>query len=484
MNSEWILSTKGPKAYIRIPILDTSASRALEKTAALDHPSVRLMSRAGLALAQLSLAVSPHAQVFWIACGRGNNGGDGLEAAIHLHRWGKKVHISMPSGDKALQDDAAQALARAHQAGLSVHDHAPDSWDTCIDALLGIGLRDAPTGVYADWIGRINSRSCEVISADIPSGLMADTGAAPGVCVTATHTLTMLSLKAGLLTFQGRDACGNLWLNTLGVDTTTEPTAWLNPMPATHQRAHISHKGTFGDVAIAGGTLGMQGAAILAARAALQSGAGRVYLALLPSVQGTNAIDVPADLMQRHTDALLPAQLTVVAGCGGGEEITHTLPRWLVESKQLVLDADALNAIAASTKLQTLLQRRSPDSTVATPHPLEAARLLDCSVGEVQADRMQASQRLAKHLNCTVILKGSGSIIAAPDQTPHINPTGNGKLAIAGTGDVLAGMTGAALARSASAWEAAREACYRHGALADQWPESQSLTANGLLKKI
>lgn len=150
----------------------------------------------------------------------------------------------------------------------------------------------------------------------------------------------------------------------------------------------------------------------------------------------------------------------------------------------MVLDADALNAIAASTKLQNLLQRRSPDSTVATPHPLEAARLLDCSVGEVQADRMQASQRLAKHLNCTVILKGSGSIIAAPNQTPHINPTGNGKLAIAGTGDVLAGMTGAALARSASAWEAAREACYRHGALADQWPESQSLTANGLLKKI
>ncbi len=484
MNSEWILSTKGPKAYARTPILDTTASRAIERTAKLGHPSGHLMQRAGLALAQLSLAVSPHAQVFWIACGRGNNGGDGLEAAIHLLGWGKTVHVSMPKGDKALPDDAALALARAHQAGLSVHDHAPDSWDTCIDALLGIGLSDAPTGVYADWIGRINARSCEVISADIPSGLMADTGATPGLCVRATHTLTMLSLKTGLLTFQGRDACGNLWLNSLGVNGPLEPTAWLNPMPAVHQRAHRSHKGSFGDVAIAGGTPGMQGAAVLAARAALQSGAGRVYLALLPSAQGKTSVDVPADLMQRHTDTLQPQQLTLIAGCGGGEEIAHTLPRWLMESKQLVLDADALNAIAASAELQTLLQRRVTDTTAITPHPLEAARLLGCSVGEVQADRLRAAQRLAEQFKCTVILKGSGSIIAAPDRAPHINPTGNGQLAIAGTGDVLAGMTGAALARHASAWKAACEACYHHGALADRWLKPTSLTASGLLKFI
>jgi NAD(P)H-hydrate repair Nnr-like enzyme with NAD(P)H-hydrate dehydratase domain len=119
-----------------------------------------------------------------------------------------------------------------------------------------------------------------------------------------------------------------------------------------------------------------------------------------------------------------------------------------------------------------------------TPHPLEAARLLQCSVAEVQAGRLGAAQRLAEVFHCTVILKGSGSIIAAPERTPQINPTGNGKLAIAGTGDVLAGMTGAALALSASAWDAAREACYRHGALADQWSASKVLTANGLLEHI
>ncbi len=484
MNSEWILSTQGPKTFARISLLDTISSRALEKSATWNHPPGYLMERACLALAKLALAVAPHAQVFWIACGRGNNGGDGLETAIHLQHWGKKVHVSMPAADKPLPTDAGWALARARQAGVVIRDHAPDHWDACIDALLGIGLSNAPTGTYADWIGRINSASSDVISADIPSGLMADTGDAPGACVAATHTLSMPSLKPGLLTYQGRDACGNVWLNTLGVDASTEPTAWLNPLPAIHQRPHLSHKGSFGDVAVVGGTRGMEGAAALAARAALQTGAGRVYLALLPSAQGTISINVPADLMQRHTDALQPQQLTIVTGCGGGEEIEHTLPRWLMESKHLVLDADALNAIAASTDLQTLLQGRAVDTTVITPHPLEAARLLGFGVDKVQTDRLRAAQLLAHQFKCTVILKGSGSIIAAPDRLPHINPTGNGKLAIAGTGDVLAGMTGAVLARHASAWKAACEACYRHGALADQWANPTSLTASGLLESL
>lgn len=484
MNSEWILSTNGPKASTRLPVLDTAASRALEKSAALNHPTGYLMQQAGLALAKLSLAVSPHARVFWVACGRGNNGGDGLEAARHLHQWGKTVHISMPAGDTPLPTGAALALSRVHQEGLAINDHGPDDWDTCIDALLGIGLNHAPAGAYADWIRRINARSSEVISADIPSGLMADTGATPGLCVKATHTLSMLNLKPGLLTLKGRDASGNVWLNTLGANMPAEPTAWLNPPPVNFQRPHASHKGSFGDVAITGGRLGMQGAAVLAARAAQQSGAGGVYLALLPSAQGSNAVGVPADLMQRHTDALQPARLTLVAGCGGGEETASFLPRWLAESKHLVVDADALNAIAASTDLQSLLKQRTLDTTVITPHPLEAARLLGCSVDDVQADRIQAAQHLAQRFNCTVILKGSGSIIAAPERTPHINPTGDGKLAIAGTGDVLAGMTGATLAHSASAWHAAREACYRHGALADRWPESTSLTASGMLNYI
>jgi hydroxyethylthiazole kinase-like uncharacterized protein yjeF len=484
MNSEWIIGSYGPRISSRLPLLDIAGSRSLETDAAEGRPAGYLMQSAGLALAQLALAVAPYPKSFWVACGRGNNGGDGLEAALHLHQWGKSVHISMPPGNKPLPTDAAQALARVQQAGMDVFDHAPDHWEVCIDALLGIGLTSAPGSSYADWIARMNAGAGTIISADLPSGLLADTGSAPGACVRASHTLSMLSLKPGLLTAQGRDMSGDIWLNTLGAEAPASAYAWLNPAPSQSHRAHASHKGSYGDVAIVGGSAGMEGAAVLAARAALQSGAGRVFLALLSPGQAHPGIELPADLMQRHPETLHPEQLTMVIGCGGGFEMTNSLPRWFFEAKQLVVDADALNAMAASTRLQTLLRARPQDTTVITPHPLEAARLLGCSVAEVQADRIASAQHLAAKFQCAIILKGSGSVIAAPQKTPHINPTGNGKLAIAGTGDVLAGMTGAALAHHHSAWVAACEACYCHGALADAWPQDQSLTASKLLSCI
>ena len=484
MNSEWVLGPTGPRVESRLPLLDTVNSRLLEAQTTHRQPTGFLMQRAGLALAQLALAVAPHARIFWIACGSGNNGVDGLEAALHLYRWGKHVHISMPASTRALPTDAALALKRAIQANLPIHPHAPDSWDACIDAMLGIGLRDAPTGVYVDWIGRINGAQQPVISADIPSGLAADTGIVLGACVRASHTLSMLTLKPGLLTAQGRDQCGNLWLNTLGAEGTIVPTAWLNPAPATRLRIHSSHKGSYGDVAVVGGTQGMQGAALLAARAALHAGAGRVYLALLPSAHDKHNIAIPPDLMLRTTDTLNTSACTLVVGCGGGDEIAGTLARWLNHAARLVVDADALNAIAASPELQLRLQLRAADTTVITPHPLEAARLLGCDVADVQANRIAAAQHLASTFQCAVVLKGSGSVIAAPQQTPHINPTGNGNLAIAGTGDVLAGMTGTALAHTGSAWAAACAACYQHGALADRWPANQALTASRLIASM
>lgn len=481
MSFEWIIDGGGPRSCIQYPLLNTTATRALEASVARQHPPGFLMQQAGLALARLSLAVAPHAQRFWIACGRGNNGGDGLEAACHLHRWGKVVYISMPQGNTPLPEDAARALASARGMGLDIHPEPPASWDACIDALLGIGLRDAARGTSAAWIERMNAAGSPVIAADIPSGLLADTGTAPGPCVRATHTLSMLGLKPGLFTHQGRDMCGNIWVQTLGCDAPAEPSAWLNTAPAAAERPHASHKGSFGDVAIVGGAEGMEGAAVLAARAALQSGAGRVYIARLASSVLSTGMCIPADLMQRCTEDLVPSELTAVVGCGGGADIAAHLPRWLAQSRQLVLDADALNAIASDGALRSLLQQRIPDTTVMTPHPLEAARLLGCSVKDVQADRLAAAGQLATSLACTVILKGSGSVIAAPSRIPHINPSGNARLAIAGTGDVLAGMTGAALAHSGSAWLAACRATRLHGALADRWQGHSHLTANGML---
>jgi len=158
----------------------------------------------------------------------------------------------------------------------------------------------------------------------------------------------------------------------------------------------------------------------------------------------------------------------------------------LSRSPELVLDADALNAIAQDPGLQTLLGRRSAAGlpTVLTPHPLEAARLLHCTVAQVQSDRCAAAQRLAQRWSCVVVLKGAGTVMAAPNEVPAINPTGNPRLACAGTGDVLAGLVGAAMARGLAAWPAAHLAVFQHGLAADHWPEDQALTAEALARTV
>jgi hydroxyethylthiazole kinase-like uncharacterized protein yjeF len=173
---------------------------------------------------------------------------------------------------------------------------------------------------------------------------------------------------------------------------------------------------------------------------------------------------------------------TVVCGCGGGDAVCAVLPQVLSQSPRLVLDADALNAIASDTALQTLLIARAGKNyaTLLTPHPLEAARLLACTTAQVQHHRLQAAQQLAERFQCSVLLKGAGSVVAAPSQVPCINATGNAKLATAGTGDVLAGMAGAYLAAGQSALAAAGTAAYKHGLAAEQWPAGLPLTASQL----
>jgi hydroxyethylthiazole kinase-like uncharacterized protein yjeF len=172
----------------------------------------------------------------------------------------------------------------------------------------------------------------------------------------------------------------------------------------------------------------------------------------------------------------------VVCGCGGGDAVAAVLPRILSRAPALVLDADGLNAVAGDTSLQTLLRARAARGwrTVLSPHPLEAARLLGSSTAAVQADRLDAASRLAAQFQCVVVLKGSGTVTAAPDAIPVINPSGNARLATAGTGDVLAGMLGAALAAGLPAFDAACKAVFRHGRLADDWPAGQTLTASRL----
>jgi len=468
-----------------VPLFGVQRTRAIEERARASLPEHTLMRRAGLAVARLGLALAPHAQRVWIACGPGNNGGDGLEAAMHLRAAGKAVSVALLGDPSRMPADARDALARAQAAGVAIgRDPASDlgPQDLAIDALLGIGASRAPDEGMTGLIGQLNALPCALLAVDIPSGLDSFTGQPLGdACVRARHTLTLLTAKPGLFTGTGRDHAGEVWLDELAVPSSPdEPDAWLTGsstmvMPV---RAHAQHKGSFGDVAVIGGAAGMTGAALLAARAAHACGAGRVYVSLLDG-RGLAYDPSRPELMFRTEwwkshDATLD-HATVVCGCGGGEAVREPLPRLIGAAERLVLDADALNAVATDGKLQMLLRARAQRGrlTVLTPHPLEAARLLGSDAVQVQSDRLAAAQELAEHFDCVVLLKGSGSTVAAPDQTPCINSTGSAALATAGTGDVLAGWLGAWWAQQAdarTAEDAMRVACaaaFIHGAAAD-----------------
>ena len=491
-----------------------AATRRIEQLAASQLPAHTLMTRAGHSVARLALAIAPHARTIWIACGPGNNGGDGLIAAMYLHRLAQVTgiarHVVVTHACKSedqLPEDAHQALCAAREAGVVFDDHPPATFDLAVDALFGIGATRPLEGETAAWLAALRGSRQPVLCVDLPSGLHADTGTlAPLPFSRSTHfpgpryTLSLLTLKPGLFTGAGRDAAGEVWFDDLeaGPITHVPPTAWLSGRStegnAVSARPHASHKGSFGDVVVIGGQsiaingVGMTGAAILAARAALHAGAGRVFVGLLAGANDDNPHWDPTcpELMFRHARVLLESDAlsdaTVVCGCGGGTAIASVLPRVLSTARCLVLDADGLNSVATDPALQSLLKHRQDSGlvTVLTPHPLEAARLLNVQTREVMEDRWHAAQSITDRFGAICVLKGSGTVITAPDATPLVNASGNARLATAGTGDVLAGMMGSALARPgippSEALDSVAEAVFQHGWLADHWDATAAHT--------
>lgn len=501
------------------PLYSVEATRAIEHALISTLPPFSLMSRAGAATAQLARSVTPHARRIWIACGPGNNGGDGLVAARHLQlarqaqTGAAEIVVTLCCADPGrLPEDASRALAEALAAGVTIAPTPPDDADLVIDALLGIGARNAPTGLIAEHLVRMHAMPCPVLAVDVPSGLMADTGVylgpAPHTPKATRHTLSLLTLKPGLFTADGRDLAGTVWFDPLERHGSAAP----NPVArlfgqegsSRASRSHVAHKGSQGDVVVMGGQdithsgAGMTGAAILAARAALHAGAGRVYVGLLGDHSDAVRWDpLCPELMFRRPglliqDRVLIADATVVCGCGGGAAVADTLPILLSTCASLVLDADALNRLAEDLVLQSLLAQRHARGahTVITPHPLEAARLLDTGTREVMADRLQAATTLSQRFGATCVLKGSGTVVVAPGQTPHLNSSGNPALATAGTGDVLAGWIGAFLTQARQAGSDLREAVLRavfaHGHQADLWVDgnTETLTAHRLAMGI
>jgi hydroxyethylthiazole kinase-like uncharacterized protein yjeF len=463
------------------PLYSVAQIRAIEQALAATLEPGALMQRAGQAAANVALALlaGQANRTVLLLAGPGNNGGDALEAAANLAHASAGVDVSVIhlAGNGPVSAETTHALARARDGQVRFLDALPEGAPgLVIDGLFGIGLTRALEGVGRTLVEAVNALGWPVLALDVPSGLDADTGALVGpngIALRAGRTLTFIGDKPGLHTFEGRDVAGEVEVEPLsiGADFFPPATAVLNaPALFAHQlkpRPNNSHKGSFGDVAIIGGAHGMAGAAMLAARAALHSGAGRVFVAALDP--GPSFDSVQPEIMFRDGAGypLGEGTLVVGPGMGGSAHAMEMLARALAGDAALVLDADALNLIAASVDLQQrLLARAAP--ALLTPHPLEAARLLGVTSPEVQRDRLAAARAIAARFNAIVVLKGSGSVIAGPDGAVVVNTSGNPGLASAGTGDVLAGICGSLLAQGWPALDAALCAVWIHGAGADR----------------
>jgi len=477
--------------------------RAVEAAALSGLPPGTLMQRAGAAIARHAAALlTAHDGRIVVLAGPGNNGGDALDAAARLAEAGMDVTAWLVADPAALPADAAAALERARACALRLVENAEPAsvdlarCDLLIDGLFGIGLARPIAGALRGLVERVNALTRPVLAIDVPSGLDAGTGnivGPDGVAVRATHTLTFIGDKTGLHTAHGRDQCGSVAVDDLGIDAGLYPpgAAVLNSPAefAAHlvPRLHNTHKGSFGDVVVVGGAPGMAGAPLLAARAAIHAGAGRVHVAFLDERPAADALH--PELMCRPAQTTDFASATVVAGpgMGVGPAAIELMQRVLAVPQPVVLDADALNLAAAHADLrQALIHRHG--ATLVTPHPLEAARLLGIPVPAIQADRCAAARELSIRLQAHVVLKGSGSIVATPAGRIAINPTGNPGLATAGSGDVLAGLCGALLAQGWAIDAAARGATWMHGRAADLLVEEGvgpiGLTAGELMPAI
>lgn len=491
-----------------LPLYTIHALREVEHAAQAQLSPHTLMARAGAAAAQflaerLASTGARHRSVWFIA-GPGNNGGDALVAALELKRHGVAVGVALPIDPKP--DDARWALASARAAGVRIDTSLPASLDECawlVDGVLGIGIErafpgddDSPFAAFARRLATARSTGTPILALDVPSGLNSDTGqpVGGGAPVVATHTLTFIAAKPGLFTGRGRDYAGEVFVAPIGLDAWR--TAPADPLPRLNapdlfshtlpQRRASAHKGTFGTLAVVGGASGMMGAPILAARAALYAGSGKIHVAFIgPDFP---PYDPPhPELMLGEFDALALDRMNALAiGCGMGQsaESHRALLRALAVDCAKLIDADALNAIASHADAAALLRDHAAD-TVLTPHPLEAARLLGVDVAGIEQDRLRAARTLSAKFHATVVLKGSGTVIAAADgKRIAVNPTGNAGLATGGSGDTLGGMIGAMLAQRMPAFEAACAGVYLHGraaeTLADAGEGPAGLTAGEL----
>jgi ADP-dependent NAD(P)H-hydrate dehydratase / NAD(P)H-hydrate epimerase len=477
-------------------LLRSAALREIESAHGSETPP--MMERAGKAAAELALHLQSNLDGSpLILAGPGNNGGDALVVARILKERGlDPVVVFFGSADK-LPIDARKAWERWSAIGQCHHDFPDRQYGLLIDGLFGIGLARPLEEPWLSLIARINAYRGPVLAIDCPSGLNADTGTLNPIAVRATHTITFIANKPGLLTLDGPDHAGEITLADIGLgddvkkiapsglslskaseertihaSTSSARTAQVGHVNASllfsaslSPRQRNSHKGSYGSAGIIGGAPTMAGAALLAGRAALKLGAGRVFVGMLERI----AVDhgQPELMLRAARDVFdVATAIGIGPGLAQSDEALQLLRQAIAAPLPLVMDADALNLLAAHPTLARLVVRRE-HGTLITPHPVEAARLLGTTVDTIQVDRIASAIELARRFNACVVLKGCGSIITTPDGRWFINTTGNPGLASGGTGDVLTGFCVALLAQGWPVEATALGATWLHGAAAD-----------------
>jgi len=481
-----------------MPVSTAAEVRELDRQVieVLGVPGVCLMETASRAVA---VAVAEHhagaarAGVV-VVCGPGNNGGDGYGMARWLHSWGFPVSLwslgSASRGDAAAMRSACERLGLPEVTGL-------DGAGLIVDAVFGTGLDREVGGRYREVLLAMDAHPAPVVAVDIPSGLHADTGAVLGVAVRAVRTVTFGRLKLGMCGEPGADHCGAVSVADIGLGCAEVPPSAEIPhpndlLPHWPRREPGDHKKLSGHLLVLAGSLTMAGPAVLACRGALATGVGSITLCV-PELALPRLTQLPPEVMvvtsgegslfEPLDDNVFVDRTAAVVGpglAGGVGDLRPAVAAFLRRAWQrldypLVYDADAV----------TCAEGPARGDRVLTPHPGEAGRILGRSADDVQADRFGAARQLASQ-GSTAVLKGRNTVVAHPGERLSINPTGNAILASAGSGDVLAGVVGALLARGVPGYQAARLGAWVHGRAADRLLDarSQGWTAHDVADEV
>lgn len=467
--------------------------------------SFTLMRRAGSGVLRALLATHPEPARLSVFCGTGNNGGDGYVIATLARQKGIAVEVIACGDSSKIQGDALQARQLAQQDGVvckQPEDFVPTANGVIVDALLGTGLAGEVRGEMAAAIDLINNAELPVVAVDIPSGLCSDTGSSLGKTVCADRTVSLIGLKRGLFTGAGPAYTGTVLFDDLAVPPSIyqqlsceverlDLNSGANSLRANlPPRQAVAHKGYFGHLMVTGGDLGMAGAALLASQAACRVGAGLISCTTRPQhipavVSRCPEIMAHGVVSGQEVEPLLEraSVLVVGPGLGQGAWSEQLLQKCLALDIPMVVDADALNLLAAGR----VTTRRQRSNWILTPHPGEAARLLGCSTAEVQADRFAAVVELQRRYGGVVILKGAGTLVADVDHTTTgLCPYGNPGMASGGMGDVLSGVLGALLAQGLPLASAARLGVCLHSRAADIAAEAgqRGMMASDLLAPL